>query len=248
MARTFDQVLAEVTSRSDPQRNIVLNQISQLPGQQKADEASLDAKKNQAFDDIVSGARQRGLGFSGIPLGEQAEYSATEYAPALANLKSNYSSRRGSLESALADIGRTDYTTAQDIFARDREFAEQQRQFEENLRLQREQIAAQQRAAAASTFSPTLGATGNQSSQSQKQYVGSDDFRGRLAYLAQQGDSDAQVGLRYAGNDGRFDGAVKSLNELAALQRLGITGNYYLPGLNTSTGGFNKNIGNIRFG
>lgn len=141
MARSLDQILAEVTSKSDPQRQIVLNQISSLPTQQAADEAGLAAKKDQANEDILSGARRRGLGFSGIPLGEQAKYAATDYAPAVANLKTSYGGRKATLDSALADIGRTDYTTAQDIFGRDRSFEEQQRQFNE-------QQAAASRAAA----------------------------------------------------------------------------------------------------
>lgn len=140
MARTFDEVLAEVTAKSDPQRKIVLDQVAALPAQQAADEAALAAKKDQAFDDILAGARRRGLGFSGIPLGEQAKYTATDYAPALANLKSTYTQRRGTLESALADIGRSDYLTAQDIFARDRAFEEDQRRFD----LQQRAAASQQ--------------------------------------------------------------------------------------------------------
>lgn len=148
MARSFEQILAEVTARSDPQRNIVLNQVSQLPTQQAAEESSLSAKKDQAYSDITDGARRKGLGFSGIPLGEQAKYAATEYAPALANLKSTFGNRRSTLESALADIGKTDYTTAYDIFNQDRSFEEQQRQFNEQMAEQRRQ-AAEARAAQA---------------------------------------------------------------------------------------------------
>jgi hypothetical protein len=81
MARTFDQVLAEVTAKSDPQRQLVLGQIADLPTQQIAEESSLAAKKDLAYDDILSGARRRGLGFAGIPLGEQAKYNATAYGP-----------------------------------------------------------------------------------------------------------------------------------------------------------------------
>lgn len=134
MPRSLDQILAEVTSKSDPQRQLVLGQISQLPTQQAADESALDAKKTQAYDEILGGARQRGLGFSGIPLAEQAKYNATDYAPALANLKTNYGGRQATLESALADIGKNDYTTANDIFNQDRTFEEQQRQFNEQQR------------------------------------------------------------------------------------------------------------------
>jgi hypothetical protein len=141
-ARDFNQILAEVSAKSDPQRKIVLDQVANLPTQQAADESALGARKDQAYEDIVTGARRRGLGFSGIPLGEQAKYAATDYAPALANLKSNYVTQRGTLESALADIGRSDYMDAQDLFDRDRAFDEQQRQFNE-------QMAAQRRAEAA---------------------------------------------------------------------------------------------------
>lgn len=154
MARSLDQILAEVTARSDPQRQIVLSQISQLPTQQAADEASLGAKKDQAYEDIVSGARRRGLGFSGIPLGEQAKYNATEYAPAVANLKSTYGTRKSTLESALADIGSRDYSTAYDMFNQDRSFEEQQRQFNEQLTESRRQAAR-----VATSPSPTFGGT-----------------------------------------------------------------------------------------
>ncbi len=148
MARDINQILAEVTAQSDPQRKTVLNQISQLPQQQAAQESALAARKDQAYEEILGGARRRGLGFSGIPLGEQAKYAATEYAPAVANLKSSMNDRQSTLEAALASIGSNNYATAQDIFNADRTFAEQQRQFNENLAFQRQQ-AAQQAAASA---------------------------------------------------------------------------------------------------
>jgi len=143
MARSLEQVIAEVSKQSDPQRQLILKQISGMPGEQQAQESSLAAKKDQAFGDILDGSRRRGLGFSGIPLGEQAKYSATEYAPAVANLKSSFNQRKSSLESALNEIGRNDYSSAYNIFNTDRQFEEQQRQFNE-------QMAASQRAAAAS--------------------------------------------------------------------------------------------------
>lgn len=165
MARSFQDVLNEVTARSDPQRKIVLDQVASLPAQQQAEEASLDAKKNQAFDDIIAGARRRGTGIAlgGIPLGEQAKYLATDYAPAVANLKTSFGNRRGSLESALADIGRNDYMSAQDIFGREQALDEQRRQFDLSYALQQQQAADARRAATAgggsgSGFSPTLGA------------------------------------------------------------------------------------------
>lgn len=147
MATSFSKILAEVQSKSNPQRQSILKQISAIPGQQKAQESSLVAMKDQAYDDILSGARQRGLGFSGIPLGEQAQYNATQFAPAVANLKSGFNDRRSSLEQALAGIGQNNYMAARDIYDRERQFEEQRRQFDQQMRLQRESAA---RSAAAS--------------------------------------------------------------------------------------------------
>lgn len=142
MATNFNKVLAEVQAKSNPQRQLVLKQIADLPTQQAAQESSLAAQKDQAYTDILGGARQRGLGFSGIPLGEQAKYAATQYAPAVANLKSTFAGQQTSLQSALNDIGKNDYMTARDIWNTDRAFAEQQRQFNEQMALQRRQAAA----------------------------------------------------------------------------------------------------------
>lgn len=235
MARSFQQVLAEVSAKSDPQRKVVLDQVAALPGQQLADEAGLDAKKDRAFEDILGGARRRGLGFAGIPLGDQAKYAATDYAPAVANLKAGYNTRRGTLEGALADIGRGDYTTANDIFGQDRSFEEQQRQFNLSYKLQQQQ-AADARKAAAAAFSPSIGGGKASSGTSENKFLGNDDFRGRLAYEATKGNADAKFALRYAGNNGRYDGPVKDVAEYSALKRIGVIGNYYLPGLDFGGG------------
>lgn len=149
-ARTFQQILSEVTRQSDPQRQTVLKQIADLPNQETAAEAAANAQKDQAYQDILSGAQQRGLGFSGIPLGEQAKYNATTYAPAIANLKSTTANNKTTLESALAGIGSQNYATANDIYGQEQQLAlqrqqaaEQQRQFNANLAFQREQAARQ---------------------------------------------------------------------------------------------------------
>ncbi len=237
MARSLDQILAEVTARSDPQRQIVLNQISQLPTQQAADEAGLEAKKNQAYDDITDTARRRGLGFSGIPLGEQAKYNATDYAPALANLKSSYGGRKATLESALADIGKQNYSTAYDIFNQDRSFEEQQRQFNENLAFQRQQQAAassgnslaslfgggaiqapatakiQQRADKGFNFQD---ATGKAISAAQYAQIKGIPFRDLLSQMAKSGDKGAQQALGYVGNDFGYNAPKVGANQQIA--------------------------------
>lgn len=140
-SRSIDQILQEVTSKSDPQRQLIMKQVADIPRQIQAEEQGLEAKRLQANEDILTGSRRRGLGFSGIPVGEQAKYAAQEYAPAVARLRTAGQDRRSTLEAALADIGRSDYTTAQDIYSNERSFLEQQRQFNEQMALQRENAA-----------------------------------------------------------------------------------------------------------
>lgn len=156
--RTLDQVLSSLGSVYDPQIASVRKRQAAIPGQVAAEEQGLQAKQTSAFDEIVGGARRRGLGFSGIPIGEQAKYNATEYMPALARLRQGAREQALSLEDAILGINERRRAQAQSIYDTDRTFAEQRRQFNENLRLQREQMAAQQRAAAsANSFAPTLG-------------------------------------------------------------------------------------------
>lgn len=57
-----------------------------------------------------------------------------------------------------------------------------------------------------------------------KQYVGNNDIRGRLAFLAKNGDNDAKIALQYVGNDGKF-GSAPAWTQ-AAMNKFGFTGNY----------------------
>lgn len=148
MARSLDAILAELNQRTDPQRTSILNRLADLPNQEAAQVQGLDAKLSGAFDQILGGARQRGLGFSGIPLAEQSKYAATEYAPAVANLKAQTNQRKGTLEDALNGLGAQNYAQAQSIYGQDldrdfqqQQFAESQRQFNESLALQRQNAA-----------------------------------------------------------------------------------------------------------
>lgn len=167
-ARTFNDILAQVTAQSDPQRQTVLNQIADLPNQQAAAESGLNAQKDQAYQDILSGAQQRGLGFSGIPLAEQAKYNATNYAPALANLKSTYANNKATLENSLAGIGQNNYQTALGQFNTEQALAEQQRQFNANLDFQKKQ------AAASSASNDVLAKLLNQNNQQNDPYAAVD--------------------------------------------------------------------------
>lgn len=139
--RTLDQILGELGSVYDPQINSIRTQQAAIPGQALEEEKGLQAKQTQAFDDILGGARRRGMGFSGIPLGEQAKYSATEYLPAIARLRTATKQQATSLEDQINQINERRTTTAlglrqQDIDNdyRERVFAQQQAEAEQARR------------------------------------------------------------------------------------------------------------------
>lgn len=148
MARSLDAILSELNARSDPQRQTILNQISAIPQAQQAEEAGLQAKLSGAFDDILSGARQRGLGFSGIPLAEQSKYAATDYAPAVARVRQSFGDRKASLEDSLNSLGSQNYQNAYGIYNseldneyRNAQLAEQRRQFDLGYALDQRKLA-----------------------------------------------------------------------------------------------------------
>lgn len=165
-ANTLKQINAELGSIYNPQINNLKSQQGLIPQQIADEEKGLQAKQTQAFDDITAGARRKGMGFSGIPLGEQAKYTSTEFLPALARLRQQGREKQLSLEEAILGVGERRGTLAQQLYQQRQDRLEQQRQFNLNLKLQREQMAASQRAARAASggggggFSPSYGGGG----------------------------------------------------------------------------------------
>ena len=137
MAQTLDQIIKSLDASYNPSRKLINQQIAALPGQENADISGLNATKDQAFNDITNGARDRGMGFSGIPLSEQATYTASNFLPAVAKTKQAYTNQKTSLLDSLNNLGIDQRKTA---------LGTQQQQ--QQLDFQREQLAAQQRAQA----------------------------------------------------------------------------------------------------
>lgn len=171
-SKTLQQINKELGSIYDPYAKNIQQRQSMIPEQIKSEEAGLQARQEQAFGDILGGARRRGLGFSGIPLAEQAKYTATEYLPALARLRQSGREQQLSLEEALLGIRRDRATQAQSIYDANRNYDLANRQFKESVRQfneqMREQAKARAAAAAASAgggFSPTFGGAGGSNNQ-----------------------------------------------------------------------------------
>lgn len=214
-------------------RKLLNTQLSALPNQYAAQEAGLNAKLTQANDNILQSARGRGLGFSGIPIQEQAQYAATEYAPALANLKTQSEQNRLGILQSLNSLSRDQRSQAQSIFDANRNFAEQRRQFNEQQRLAREQMARSGSgggggASAADYLSALAGSAskpkGTQAKMSQRKDGGFNftiggkavsaatyakatgtQFRSLLSQMAKKGDKGAKAALGFVGNDFGYD-------------------------------------------
>lgn len=112
MAQELGQIIQELDAAYNPSRQAINDRINGLQGAESADLAGLEAQKNQSFDDITNGARSRGIGFSGIPLQEQAKYTASSFLPAVAKVKQQYVANRGSLVDALNQMNMDQHKTA----------------------------------------------------------------------------------------------------------------------------------------
>lgn len=166
--QTLNQIYRSLGNVYDPQAKLIRQQQADIPNQIAAEEKGLEARQTQAFGDILGGARQRGLGFAGIPLAEQAKYTSTEFLPALARLRQTGRQQATTLEEALLGINERRRTFAQQIREGDlqrnlalKQLREQQRQFNKNYKLQQQQMADARRASAGGGsggggFAPTL--------------------------------------------------------------------------------------------
>lgn len=219
-ARALEDIIRELDASYSPQRQSIQERLNALPAQADAEIKGLEGQQTQAFDSILAGARGRGLGFSGIPIAEQAQYTSSQFLPAVARVRQSQNENRLSLSDALNNIG-----LEQNRFAQSLRQSELDRDWERE-KYERTLAEERARAASANTVRPTIDDP--DAPKQEVRYVGNDDFRGRLAWEATKGNSDAKVALKYAGNDGRFDGAVANQSDLQALKRLGIIGNYFV--------------------
>lgn len=79
--RTLDQIIAELQPSYQPSIEFLRQRQAEIPKTVESDIQAAQAAQTQAYEDILTGARRRGLGFAGIPLGEQARYASQVFAP-----------------------------------------------------------------------------------------------------------------------------------------------------------------------
>lgn len=228
MARALEQILQELDSVYNPQKDVYNSQLNALPGQEQAELGGLEAAKTDSFNQIVQGANRRGVAFGGIPLGEQASYLGQQYLPAVANLKGKFQGQRSDLALRLAELAGKQRSDAYSI--RDSE-------------LSQDAQAAAARASAAGSASPSFsgGAFGGNSTG----VLGaSKTLRQTWQDEANAGDRESQILLNYVDDVNRYDGPVKSLEEYTVLKNAGVVGSYYYQRpISTSNGGLSAQGG-----
>lgn len=229
--RSLQQILSELDSTFQPQIDNVRQRQALIPGQMQAEEQGLQAKQTQAFDDILGGARRRGLGFAGIPLGEQAKYTATDFLPAMARLKQTGREQAMSLEDAILGIQERKNTLGQQLYQGDLDRAEARRQAEASNAAYSSMFNGGK---AAPTNTPgTKAATIMQNPQS-KSFAFTDasgkpisaaayaqltntSFRSLLEKMASSGDNGAKTALGFVGDDFGYDPSKVNSQSLADL-------------------------------
>lgn len=228
MARGLDEILRELDASYSPQRQSIQTRMDALPAQADAEISGLKATQENAFGDILSGARSRGLGFSGIPLGEQAKYTASTFLPAVARVRTAQNESRMSLTDALNNLGLEQNRYAQTLRQSELDRDEQARQFNESLAEQRRQAAAAAKPSFGGLFDgggapqaaagakiqqrPDKGfnfqdAVGRSISAAQYAQLKRIPFRSLLDQMARSGDSGAKQALGYVGNDFGYNAA-----------------------------------------
>jgi hypothetical protein len=156
LATSLEQILKEIDAGYNPQRKALQQRLDALPGQAEAEISGLKATQDQAFQDILGGARDRGMGFSGVPIAEQSRYTASQFLPAVARVRQSQNETRMGLFDALNNVNLDQRKFASGLYQQNLDRAEQQRQFDAQLAAQR-RAATQQSSVYNGLFGPQGG-------------------------------------------------------------------------------------------
>lgn len=102
--RTLDQILAELQPSYQPSIEFLRQRQTEIPRTVESDIQAAQGAQTQAYEDILTGARRRGLGFAGIPLGEQARYASQVFAPAVLQARTRGTEAARDLEGTILGL------------------------------------------------------------------------------------------------------------------------------------------------
>lgn len=248
MAQSLNDIMQELDAGYNPSRDLINQQISALPSQSEAQIAGLKAQEDQSYNDITDQARARGMGFSGIPLGDQAKYNATTFLPAVANVYSSQNQNKNSLLGALASLQEDQVKTANSIEGQQQQNDIAQQQADAAARAAGVangsiggllsggggaaastapgKAAVQQRKDGGFNFQDSGGKAISAARYSQLTGV---PIRTLLQTMANAGDAGAKQALGLVGNDYGYNRSkVTSQNQINLLRALGLTADNYV--------------------
>jgi len=198
VAADLDGIIRELDASYNPSRQSINDRIGALQGQEQADVAGLKGQQTEAFDGITQSAIGRGTFYGGAPIAEQQKYTATQFLPAVAQLKGKYISQRQSLGDALNDVNLDQRKTAMGV-KQQRDAMEYQREQDALARADAQRARAEA-SSGGSSLSSLLGGGNPQQRQQQQaapktnpvQQAAYNDVFGRV-----QQQSDAQLKSDY---------------------------------------------------
>lgn len=244
--RTLDQIISELGSVYQPQIDSVQKQRALIPEQVQNDENQLQARQTQSFEDILGGARRRGLGFSGIPISEQAKYTATEFLPALAKARTQGRQQQLSLEDSLNQIYERRNQSANQLRQmdvdndyRERDFAFQQQKYQDQLRAVEEERRQSAAKAARESYINSLSsqAQGGQNKPPSIQDQAFVSVQNFMAKGKNAASSDYIATLASANRGNQMDKLKIQFYERAGLKPLNVPNAGRIPGLAGLTNG-----------
>src|SRR5581483_8560514 len=113
MAQPLDQILSELNTAYQPQKDQYSQQIQSVDPAQQAEEQGLQSAKNDAFSQITQNANRAGMFYSGMPIAEEQRYTGSTFLPALANMRSKYAQQKFDLTSALNKVTTDEFNQAE---------------------------------------------------------------------------------------------------------------------------------------
>lgn len=206
LARTLEQIMAELDPGYTGSRDSINKQIGGLGGQKANDIKQLESTKVDAYRNIDDTAASRGVLYGGVPAIEQSQYLKNTFTPAYSNIQSTYANKQLSLEEALNSLNRDQRTNASNLYQQEQQREQQRQQWEAEMAEQRRQFDEQQKAARAAAASSGIGqylGGGGGGAQTPTQ-TNSSGFRSLLSAEAAKGNQDAALALKYVGNDGNY--------------------------------------------
>lgn len=102
--RELNSLISEIGQSVQPQKALIDADIASNAQAGEAQVAGLDATKDRTFGQIEQRASDKGMLFSGFSPDAQAEYTATSYLPALAQLQAQIAQTRSQLLGKKADL------------------------------------------------------------------------------------------------------------------------------------------------